>query len=138
MDGYLGDPGATGAAFTTDGWLRTRDCGRLDDEGRLVVLGRTDDMIRTGEEKVWPQEVEAALSDHPKVGQVAVAGRPDPDWGQQVVAYVVPRLLEDAPTLAELRDHAAGRIARFKAPRQLFLVAELPTTASGKLRRSGL
>jgi O-succinylbenzoic acid--CoA ligase len=138
MEGYLGDPAATGAAFTTDGWLRTGDCGRLDEEGRLVIQGRLDELIRTGEEKVWPQEIEAALVDHPKVRQVAVAGRPHPEWGQQVVAFVVPRLLEDPPTLAELRDHVADRIARFKAPRELSLVAELPMTASGKLRRSAL
>lgn len=138
MDGYLADPGATGAAFTTDGWLRTEDCGRLDDEGRLIVSGRIDDLIRTGEEKVWPQEVEAALADHPKVRDVAVAGRPDPEWGQQVVVFVVPRLVDDPPSLDELRDHVAGRLARFKAPRELSLVAELPKTSSGKLRRSAL
>jgi o-succinylbenzoate---CoA ligase len=138
MEGYLRDPAATGAGFTTDGWLRTGDCGRLDEQGRLVIQGRLDELIRTGEEKVWPQEIEAALVDHPKVRQVAVAGRPHPEWGQQVVAFVVPRLLEDPPTLAELRDHVADRIARFKAPRELSLVAELPMTASGKLRRSAL
>lgn len=138
MDGYLEDAAATGAAFTTDGWLRTGDCGSLDDDGRLVVNGRVDDLIRTGEEKVWPQEVEAALQDHPKVREVAVAGRPHPEWGRQVVAFVVPRMVDDPPSLAELRDHVAGRIARFKAPGELVLVAELPTTASGKLRRSAL
>ena len=95
-------------------------------------------MIRTGAEKVWPQEVERALRAHPKVGDVAIAGRPHPEWGQQVVAFVVPRVIDDPPTLEELREHASELIARSKAPRELVLVHELPRTPSGKLRRSAL
>jgi feruloyl-CoA synthase len=97
-----------------------------------------DEVIRTGAETVWPQEVEAALRGHAKVGDVAAAGRPDPEWGEQVVAYVVPATIDDPPTLAELRDFASERMARFKAPRDLILVPELPKTPSGKLRRSAL
>jgi o-succinylbenzoate---CoA ligase len=138
MDGYRADPAATGAALTVDGWLRTGDVGQLDDDGRLSVEGRLDDMIRTGAEKVWPQEVETALRDHPKVADVAVAGRPDEQWGRRVVAFVVPLSPEDPPSLADLRTRAAGRIAGFKAPRDLVLVESLPRTASGKLRRAEL
>jgi acyl-CoA synthetase (AMP-forming)/AMP-acid ligase II len=112
--------------------------GQLDDDGRLSVEGRLDDMIRTGAEKVWPQEVETALRDHPKVADVAVAGRPDEQWGRRVVAFVVPLSPEDPPSLADLRTRAAGRIAGFKAPRDLVLVESLPRTASGKLRRAEL
>ena len=138
MQGYHFDPAATGAVFTTDGWLRTGDAGRLDDEGLVRIDGRLDEMIRTGSEKVWPQEVERALREHPKIRDVAVAGRPHPEWGQQVVAFVVPRVIDDPPTLDELRERASDLIARFKAPRELVLVPELPRTASGKLRRSAL
>jgi o-succinylbenzoate---CoA ligase len=138
MEGYRADPSATGAAFTVDGWLRTGDSGHLSDDGRLVVDGRLDDLIRTGAEKVWPAEVEAALETHPKVREVAVAGRPHPDWGEQVIAFVVPSSIDDAPSLEELRNWASERIAPFKAPRELVLVPELPKTPSGKLRRSGL
>jgi O-succinylbenzoic acid--CoA ligase len=138
MDGYRADPAATGAAFTVDGWLRTGDVGRLDDDGRLRVEGRVDDLIRAGAEKVWPQEVEAALRDHRKISDVAVAGRPDTEWGRRVVAFVVPRSPDDPPSLAELRAHTAERIAGFKAPRELVLVESLPRTASGKLRRGEL
>jgi feruloyl-CoA synthase len=138
MRGYLGDPAATASAFTLDGWLRTGDVGALDDDDGLVIRGRLDDRIRTGAETVWPNEVESALRDHPKVADVAVAGRPDADWGSHVVAYVVPANLDRPPTLEELRDHAGERIARFKTPRELVLVAELPRTASGKVRRSHL
>jgi o-succinylbenzoate---CoA ligase len=138
MGGYRGDPQATSAAFTLDGWLRTGDAGERDDDGRLRVRGRLDDCILTGAEKVWPQEVEAALREHPKVAELAVAGRADPEWGQHVVAFVVPLAPDEPPTLEELRDHAAERMARFKMPRELVLLPALPRTPSGKIRRSDL
>jgi o-succinylbenzoate---CoA ligase len=139
MEGYRHDPPATAAAFTLDGWLRTGDLGSLGgDPPALRVDGRAGDVIRTGAEKVWPHEVERALADHPAVGDIAVAGRPDPEWGERVVAFVVPHLVDSPPTLETLRDHAADRLTRFKLPRELVLVPELPRTPSGKLRRSGL
>jgi O-succinylbenzoic acid--CoA ligase len=137
MTGYLDDPAATAAAFD-DGWLRTRDGGAIDADGRLEVFGRLDDVINSGGEKIWPQEVEAALATHPRVGDVAVGGSPDPEWGERVVAFVVPSDPNAPPTLDDLRDHAAASIARFKAPRELVLVDALPRTASGKLRRGAL
>ena len=76
--------------FTLDGWLRTGDLGEIDPEGRPIVHGRADDAIRTGGETVWPDEVEAALRSHPGVADVAVAGVPDPEWGQRVAAWIVP------------------------------------------------
>lgn len=138
MEGYRGDPAATGAAFTTDGWFRTGDLGGFDDEGRLEVAGRADELIRSGGEKVWPEEVERALMGHPQVRDVAVAGRPHPDWGQEVVAFVVPAVVDDPPDLEGLRVWAADRISRFKAPRVLVLVPEIPRTTSGKVRRRAL
>jgi O-succinylbenzoic acid--CoA ligase len=138
MEGYRHDPAATGATFTTDGWFLTADAGSLDDEGRLHVSGRLDEAIRTGAETVWPDEVERALHGHPKVADVAIAGRPHPGWGQQVVAFVVPSSLDDPPSLDELRDHASERIARHKAPHELVLVSDLPRTSSGKVRRADL
>jgi len=138
MEGYRADPSATAGAFTIDGWLRTGDAGEIGEDGLLEVLGRVDDAIRTGAETVWPGEVEAALGDHPKVAEVAVAGRSDPEWGQRVAAFVVPVDRGDPPTLQELRDHAAERIARFKAPKELVLLETLPRTAGGKLRRTAL
>jgi o-succinylbenzoate---CoA ligase len=138
MDGYRHDPAATATAFTLDGWLRTGDAGELQADGRLRVDGRSDEAIRTGAETVWPQEVEEALRGHAKVTDVAVAGRPHPEWGQQVVAFVVPTAGDDPPSLEELRTYAAERIARFKAPREVVLVSEIPRTASGKIRRGAL
>jgi acyl-CoA synthetase (AMP-forming)/AMP-acid ligase II len=87
---------------------------------------------------VWPHEVEDALREHPKVAEIAVAGRPHEEWGQQVVAFVVAVSGGDPPTLEELRQHGAERIARFKLPRAVVSMTELPRTASGKIRRGAL
>jgi o-succinylbenzoate---CoA ligase len=137
MEGYRLDPAATAGAFTIDGWLRTGDVGELDDD-RLRILGRVDELIRTGGEAVWPAEVEAVLRGHDKVADAAVAARPDPEWGAHVAAWVVPASVEDPPSLEELRNRCRERLASFKAPRELFLVDSLPRTASGKLRRAAL
>jgi o-succinylbenzoate---CoA ligase len=139
MLGYRHDAGATARAFTEDGWLRPGDAGRIDERGRLHVIGRMDDLINTGGERVWPQEVEAALLRHPGVADVAIVGRPDAEWGQRVVAYVVPADPASPPTIEQLRDHVALSLPRFKAPKDLVLVPNgLPRTASGKVRRAAL
>jgi o-succinylbenzoate---CoA ligase len=132
--GYRGDPARTAAALR-GGWLRTGDLGRLDAAGALVVLGRRDELIVTGGVNVHPVEVEAVLAAHPAVAAVAVAGLPDPRWGQRVAAFVVPRDPAAPPTLAELRALALERLAAAKAPRELVLVPALPRGPSGKLLR---
>jgi acyl-CoA synthetase (AMP-forming)/AMP-acid ligase II len=104
----------------------------------LIVHGRADHVIRTGSEKVWPEEVERVLREHPRVSDVAVGGRPDPEWGQHVVAYVVPATIDDPPTLEDLRAFGAESLARFKLPRDLQLVPTIPRTATGKVRRPDL
>ena len=122
MRGYLGDPAATAAAFTLDGWLRTGDAGSIGDDGLVTVSGRLDERIRTGAETVWPQEVEAALRDHPGVAEVAVAGRPDSEWGEHVVAFVVPARIDgraDAGGASRSRGRADRTVqgtARTRAP----------------------
>jgi O-succinylbenzoic acid--CoA ligase len=119
-----------------DGWLPTGDLGRWDPAaGRLTVYGRAGDLIITGGENVWPAPVEAVLAGHPKVGEVAVVGRADPEWGRRVVALVVPADAADPPTLAELRALVGERLAPWAAPRELQLVDALPRTALGKVRR---
>jgi o-succinylbenzoate---CoA ligase len=131
---YRGDPDRT-TAVLEGGWLRTGDLGRLDSGGRLVVLGRSDDLVISGGVNVHPDEVEAVLAAHPGVAEAAVAGRPDPEWGQRVAAFVVPRDPAHPPTLAELRSFVRERLAPAKAPRELMLVPELPRSPSGKLLR---
>jgi O-succinylbenzoic acid--CoA ligase len=121
-----------------DGWFSTKDAGELDAAGRLRVLGRRDDAINTGGEKVWPAGVEWALHDHPGVAEVAVIGRPDAEWGQIVVALVVPTDAASPPSLADLRAWAKERLAVYAAPRQLEIVDRLPRTPLGKVRRVAL
>ena len=120
------------------GWLRTGDLGAVDADGRLVVAGRKSDLIISGGENIWPGPVEDAIRDHPGVADVAVAGRPDPDWGEAVVAWVVPADPANPPALADLRGLVADRVARFAAPRRLVLVDSLPRTSIGKVRREAL
>ncbi|HET6874831.1 MAG TPA: AMP-binding protein, partial [Acidimicrobiales bacterium] len=121
-----------------DGWFRTGDAGALAPDGRLVVHGRIGEMIISGGENIWPAPVEEALRTHPGVAEVAVAGRPDPEWGQRVVAWVVPVDPRRPPTLEELRDTVGERLPRFAAPRQLVIVDRLPRTSIGKVRKDEL
>ena len=120
-----------------DGWLRTRDLGRLDDEGYLYVLGRTDDVIVTGGKKVTPDEVEEILLAHPGVADAAVHSREDPDWQQAVIATVVPADGVDVDE-AELRAFCRERLAPHKVPKDFSFVAEIPRNSHGKVLRAAL
>jgi O-succinylbenzoic acid--CoA ligase len=136
MRGYRLDPEATAAVLDADGWFRTGDAGALDGDGCLQVLDRLDDMVITGGVNVSPTEVEAVLARHPAVADVCVVGAPDPEWGQRVVAYVVPAPGQHAPTLASLRDFARDHLTGPKLPRKVVAVETIPRTSSGKpLRR---
>jgi O-succinylbenzoic acid--CoA ligase len=128
--GYRLDAVATAEAFA-DGWFRTRDAGSLDADGRLTVSGRLDDVLVSGGVNVAPQAVEAVLREHPGVADVVVTGRPDPEWGQRVVALVVPAP-GATPVLAELRAWVAARLGAAAAPRELHEVDAVPTLHTGK------
>jgi O-succinylbenzoic acid--CoA ligase len=122
-----------------DGWFPTGDAGAWDETARrLQVFGRRDDVIVTGGEKVWPVTVERVLATHAGVREVAVVGRPDPEWGQRVTALVVPADPADPPTLDELRDATRRDLPAYAAPRELIVATELPRTGSGKLARGRL
>jgi O-succinylbenzoic acid--CoA ligase len=118
-----------------DGWLPTGDAGAWEADGRLVVHGRRGEMIITGGENVWPQPLEQVLAAAPGVGDVAVTGAFDAEWGQRVVAIVVPADPASPPTLDQLRAHAKTALPAFCAPRELRLVSAIPRTALGKPRR---
>ena len=135
MRGYRLAPEATAAAFTADGWLRTGDAGTIDAHGRLRVVDRLRDLIITGGVNVSPSEVEAVLGHHPGVADVAVGGAPDPEWGERVVAYIVPRTPAAPPALADLRAFAADRLSAPKLPRELVVVGSIPRTSGGKVVR---
>lgn len=122
-----------------DGWYRTGDVGFVDPvEHRLQVQGRADDLIITGGEKVWPVQVEQVLEGAPGVREVAVAGVEDPEWGQRVVAFVVPQDPAEPPSLDRLRDVVKAALPVAAAPKELRLVDSLPRTGLGKIRRSSL
>jgi o-succinylbenzoate---CoA ligase len=131
-----GDDGRVVGPDGATGWFATGDAGRLDADGKLVVSGRTEDVIITGAEKVWPDLVERTLMAHPGVAEVAVWKRSDPEWGERVVAWVVPT--DDTPSLEALRQIVADGIAPWAAPKELVLVDDLPRTAAGKVRRREL
>jgi o-succinylbenzoate---CoA ligase len=126
-------PGAT----ADDGWLHTGDLGALDERGWLTPVGRKATTIVSGGENVSPEEVEAALEEHPDVAEAAVLGVPDEEWGEAVAARVV---LRDGATItpAELAAFGRERLAGFKTPKEIEIVDRLPRTPSGKLRRDSL
>ena len=123
---------------TPDGWFPSGDEGYIDASGRLEVFGRRGDLIITGGENVWPEPVEQIIAALASVREVAVVGRPDPEWGQVVTAVVVPTDDGRPPTLEDLRTAVRSVMPAFNAPRRLELVPSLPRTGLGKIRRAEL
>lgn len=121
-----------------DGWFDTGDAGSLDADGRLRVDGRLSELIISGGENVWPAAVEQVLRRDPSVADAAVIGRADPEWGERVVAIVVPAPGHEPPTLEGLRALVKEHLPAFAAPRQLDLVDAIPKTNLGKTRRADL
>lgn len=140
-EGYLDDPTRTAERFTIDGagqrWFRTDDVGELDQDGRLRLLGRVDDMINTGGFKVAPRPIEEALQALPGVREVLVLGVPDPEWGQRVCAVLTG---EQASGLdvAAVRDLLSDTLPRHALPRQVLWLPTLPMLPSGKPDRVAL
>ena len=137
MMGYWKRPEATRRLFTDDAYLLTPDCGRIDRDGTLRLLGRSDDVINCGGQKVSPDEVEEVLADHPGVSAVAVLGAPDPAGvlGQIVHAVIVGRP-GWSPDAASLRAHAAARLEPYKVPARLEFVGSIPQSVLGKAQRA--
>jgi fatty-acyl-CoA synthase len=137
MTGYFGDPQATAAAFEAEGWFHTGDMARFDDEGYCFIVDRLKDMYVSGGENVFPAEVEAALYELPGVAMCAVVGVPDERWGETGAAFIVT---VDGVTLDEsaVLDHLEGRLARFKLPRSIAFLDELPVSGAGKILKDHL
>jgi malonyl-CoA/methylmalonyl-CoA synthetase len=130
--GYRGRPQATAEAFDADGWFRTGDLGRLDDDGYLAIVGRAKELIISGGYNVYPREVEDALRLHPAVADAAVVGTPDPSWGEVVTAYVeVTGEVEPD----ELGAYVGQHLAAYKRPRLVHVVGALPRNALGKVQK---
>ena len=130
FSGYRG--GVAGTEVVRDGWFRTGDLGQVDASGRLTVRGRADDVINTGGHKVIPGEVAAVLGTCPGVQDVAVVGQPDAEWGERVIAVVVPADRADPPTLELLRLHVRQRLPRYASPSRVVIVDAVPMLPSGK------
>ncbi len=136
MDGYYENPEATRAALI-DGWYHSGDRGALDDEGFLFVTGRLKDIIRSGGETVSPAEIETILAPHPAIADVAVVGIPDATWGEIVCAAIIPKDPTAPPTLEDLKEFLAGRVASYKLPRRLAITDTIPrTAATGQIQRT--
>jgi acyl-CoA synthetase (AMP-forming)/AMP-acid ligase II len=121
-----------------EGFMSTGDTGYLDAAGRLRIEGRSDDMIVSGGENVYPREVEELIERMPGVNEAVVVGAPDDEFGQRLVAYVVPSGTSATPTAEEIRQHVASTLARYKVPRQVTFIDELPRNATGKVLRNQL
>ena len=133
FSGYWERPAENAASFS-DGWFRTGDLGQWDD-GYLRIVGRAKELIICGGFNVYPREVEEVIASHPDIAECAVAGEPDPEWGEVVVAYVVANREFDDD---ELKDFVGERLAYYKRPRRTHRIAALPRNALGKVQRQRL
>ncbi|WP_431987138.1 acyl-CoA synthetase [Streptomyces griseoflavus] len=136
---YLNRPDATAAAFTADGWFRTGDMAVRERDGQVRIVGRrATDLIKSGGYKIGAGEIENALLEHPAVREAAVTGEPDADLGERIVAWVVPAEPQSPPTLRELADHVARRLAPHKRPRVVRHLDALPRNDMGKIMKRAL
>ncbi|MDH6519271.1 malonyl-CoA/methylmalonyl-CoA synthetase [Streptomyces sp. SAI-135] len=136
---YLNRPDATAAAFTADGWFRTGDMAVRDADGYVRIVGRkATDLIKSGGYKIGAGEIENALLEHPGVREAAVTGEPDPDLGERIVAWIVPADAQSPPSLDELADHVARRLAPHKRPRVVHHIDSLPRNDMGKIMKRAL
>ena len=135
MAGYWNNPGAS-AETLRGGWLHTGDVGSMDEDGFLTLKDRSKDVIISGGSNIYPREVEEVLLRHPAVSEISVVGQADPDWGEIVIAFVVPR--GKAPDSAELDALCLDNIARFKRPKRYVIVDALPKNNTGKVLKTRL
>ncbi|AGC49016.1 long-chain-fatty-acid--CoA ligase [Myxococcus stipitatus DSM 14675] len=133
--GYWRRPDATAESFDAEGWFRTGDLGEVDADGYLRITGRARELIISGGFNVYPREVEEVLATHPGVAEVAVLGLPDADYGEQVVAVVVPPPGVHAPEAQALVEWCRDRLASFKKPRRVVFMDSLPRNALGKVQK---
>ncbi len=137
FDGYHGGPAPSEETFDDDGWFYTGDVGRIDGDGYVWLVDRADDMIVTGGNNVYPAEVEAVLTEHPDVAHAAVVAAPHEVKGEAPVAVVVPESGAD-PDEEGIRSFALERLAAYAHPRRVFVVEELPRSATQKVQRHRL
>jgi fatty-acyl-CoA synthase len=134
MAGYWNDPERTAEAIDADGWMHTGDLATMDDEGYVNIVGRSKDMVIRGGENVYPREVEEFLYGHPSIADVQVIGVPDARYGEELMAWIIPR--QGASLDADaVREFCQGRIAHYKIPRYVKTVDAFPMTVTGKVQK---
>jgi long-chain acyl-CoA synthetase len=136
MKGYYRMPEAT-AETIRDGWLHTGDIGRVDAEGNVYVVDRKKDIIIRGGLNVYPRDIEEVLFEHPAIAEAAVIGRPDPEYGEEVIAFVVLRPGVNAAA-EEILAFCRQRLAKYKTPKEIYFIASLPKSGVGKVVRREL
>uniref|UniRef100_D5X6S1 AMP-dependent synthetase and ligase n=1 Tax=Thiomonas intermedia (strain K12) TaxID=75379 RepID=D5X6S1_THIK1 len=134
MHGYWGDAEKTHEAIDAEGWMHTGDLAVMDSEGYVNIVGRIKDMVIRGGENIYPREVEEFLYRHPQVQDVQVVGVPDPKYGEELCAWIIPKA-DAAPTEDDIRDFCKGRIAHYKIPRYIRFVQSFPLTITGKVQK---
>jgi fatty-acyl-CoA synthase len=138
MSGYYGQPEATAAALTPDGWLRTGDLGTMDDRGYFRITGRLKEMIIRGGMNLYPKEIEDVLFDNAAVAQIAVVGLPDEKWGEIVAAVLMPKTPDAPPSVDDLYAYCRANLSPQKTPERWYFVREYPLTATGKIQKNVL
>jgi fatty-acyl-CoA synthase len=134
MRGYWNDPERTAEAIDAARWMHSGDLARMDDDGYVRIVGRIKDMVIRGGENVYPREIEEFLYTHPQVADVQVIGVPDERYGEELMAWVIPRAGAE-PTDEEIKDFCRGQIAHFKIPRYVKFVESFPMTVTGKVQK---
>lgn len=137
MKSYWNRPDAS-AETVVEGWINTKDMGLVDEDGYLYLTGRNSDMIIRGGENISPQEIENVLLEHPQVADATVIGVPSIEWGEEILAIIVPRNQNEPPTFEEIRAHCRASLASFKCPAAIKFIDDLPQTSSGKILKKEL
>ena len=135
FSGYWKQPEKTAAAFSQDGFLITGDIGSIDENGRLSLQGRSNDMMISGGENIYPKEIELCLEEFHSIDECAVVGLPHPDLGEAVTAFLI---LNGEFSEAAMDQYLQSRVANFKKPKKYVIVDALPRNAMGKIQRSKL
>ena len=133
--GYWRQDDATAEAFSDDGWLKSGDIGRCDEDGYYYVVGRIKDMYISGGENVYPVEVENILAGHPDILEAAVTAEPDEKWGEVGCAFLLAKLQHELPNASDLTSYCRERLAPYKVPKRFVTVTDFPRTAAGKVQK---
>jgi malonyl-CoA/methylmalonyl-CoA synthetase len=138
FSGYWNKPEQTRQEFTSDNFFRTGDLGKVNDDGYLSITGRAKDLIISGGYNVYPAEVESIINELSSVRESAVVGAPHPDFGESVVAFVIPADRGRPPAPAEIIQRVKSSLANYKVPKRVFIVDDLPRNTMGKILKNEL